>query len=86
MFRPTTGKRGVGPNRIPSFDKAWRVEEPNTFGTDEYIRLCQKIGCQPYICTNAGTGTEEEMSDWLEYCNLDQEGQYAKWRIQNGHR
>lgn len=79
-------KKGVGPNRIPSFDKAWRVEEPNTFGTDEYIRLCQKIGCQPYICTNAGTGTEEEMSDWLEYCNLDQEGQYAKWRIQNGHR
>ena len=39
------------------------------FGTDELIILCKKIGCEPYICTNAGTGTIEEMSDWVEYCN-----------------
>lgn len=78
-------KDAVGENRKPLFDKAWRVEDPNTFGTDEYIRLCRKIGCAPYICTNAGTGTPEEMSDWVEYCNLENEGQYAKWRIQNGH-
>ena len=78
-------KDAVGENRKPLFDKAWRVEDPNTFGTDEYIRLCRKIGCAPYICTNAGTGTPEEMSDWVEYCNLENEGQYAKWRIHNGH-
>ena len=78
-------KDAVGKERRPFFDKAWRVEDPNTFGTDEYIRLCRKIGCEPYICTNAGTGTPEEMSDWVEYCNLDSEGQYAKWRIANGH-
>lgn len=77
-------KDAVGPNRIPLFDKAWRVEEPNTFGTDEYIGMCRKIGCEPYICTNAGTGTAEEMSDWVEYCNLESEGQYAKQRIANG--
>lgn len=79
-------KDGVGPERKPVFNKSWRVEEPNTFGTDEYIRLCRKIGCEPYICTNAGTGTTEEMSDWVEYCNLDHEGKYAGWRIANGHR
>lgn len=79
-------KDGVGPNRTPFFDKAWRVEDPNSFGTDEYISMCQKIGCEPYICTNAGTGTAEEMSDWVEYCNLDHEGKYAKWRISNGHQ
>ncbi len=78
-------KDGVGDNRQPFFDKAWRVEDPNSFGTDEYIRLCEKVGCQPYICTNAGTGTAEEMSDWVEYCNLENEGKYAKWRIANGH-
>lgn len=78
-------KDGVGPHRKPLFDKAWRVEEPNLFGTDEYIRLCRKIGCEPYICTNAGTGTAEEMSDWVEYCNLESEGQYARWRIENGN-
>lgn len=59
-------------------------EDPNTFGTDEYIKMCRKIGCKPYICTNAGTGTAEEMSDWVEYCNLESEGKYAKWRIENG--
>jgi alpha-L-arabinofuranosidase len=78
-------KDAVGDDRKPLFDKAWRVEDPNTFGTDEYIKLCKKIGCEPYICTNAGTGTAEEMSDWVEYCNLENEGQYAKWRIKNGN-
>lgn len=77
-------KDAVGEKRVPTFDKAWRVEEPNTFGTDEYIKLCRKIGCEPYICTNAGTGTADEMSDWVEYCNLETEGYYAKWRIANG--
>lgn len=78
-------KDAAGPQRKPLFDKAWRVEDPNTFGTDEYIRLCRKVGCEPYICTNAGTGTAEEMNDWAEYCNLESEGQYAKWRIENGN-
>lgn len=78
-------KKGVGPNRVPTLDKAWRVEEPNTFGTDEYIKLCRKLDCEPYICTNAGTGTAEEMSDWVEYCNMEQEGLYAKSRIANGN-
>ena len=78
-------KDAVGPDRQPLFDKAWRVEDPNTFGTDEYVKLCRKLGCEPYICTNAGTGTAEEMSDWLEYCNLENEGRWAKWRIANGH-
>lgn len=77
-------KDAVGKNRSPFFDKAWRVEDPNTFGTDEYVKMCSKIGCEPYICTNAGTGTAEEMSDWVEYCNLKEEGKYAKWRIENG--
>ncbi|MBQ1311457.1 MAG: alpha-N-arabinofuranosidase, partial [Blautia sp.] len=77
---------GVGRSRVPCFDKAWRVEEPNTFGTDEYIRLCRKIGCEPYICTNAGTGTAEEMSSWVEYCNLKDQGKYARLRIENGQK
>ena len=79
-------KDAVGKHRKPFFDKAWRVEDPNTFGTDEYIKLCRKLGCEPYICTNAGTGTAEEMSDWVEYCNLEYEGRYAKQRIENGYK
>ena len=75
---------GVGPDRTPAFDKAWRVEEPNTFGTAEFIRLCRKLDCAPYFCTNAGTGTAEEMSDWVEYCNLPREGKYARLRVAHG--
>ena len=77
-------KKGVGEKRVPAFDKAWRVEESNRFGTDEFIKLCRKVGCEPYICTNAGTGSAEEMSDWVEYCNLRKMGKYAKERIKNG--
>jgi alpha-N-arabinofuranosidase len=60
---------GIGPERTPVFDRAWRVTDPNTFGTDEFVAWCREIGAEPYICTNAGTGTGEEMADWLEYCN-----------------
>jgi alpha-N-arabinofuranosidase len=77
-------KEGVGKDRQPSFDKAWGVEEPNTFGTDEYVLWCRAIGAEPYICTNAGTGTAEEMSDWVEYCNLKDQGRYARLRQANG--
>lgn len=75
---------GVGKNRQPVFDKTWGVEDPNTFGTDEFIKWCRKVGCEPFICTNAGTGTPEEMSDWVEYCNLTQ-GKWGRLRAENGH-
>ncbi len=78
-------KDGIGKNREPSFDKAWCVEESNAFGTDEFMLFCKKIGALPYLCTNAGTGTSEEMSDWVEYCNEPKKGRWAKRRIANGH-
>ena len=77
-------KHGVG-RRVPDYDKAWRVEDDNAFGTDEFALLCKKLGCAPYICTNAGTGTMEEMSDWVEYTNLPTQGQWARLRRANGH-
>ena len=76
---------GIGANRTPVYDKTWQVEDPNTFGTDEFIAWCRKVGTEPYICTNAGTGTPEEMSDWVEYCNLTV-GKFARMREANGHK
>ena len=76
-------KDGVGPDRQSVWAKAWQVEDPNTFGTDEFVKWCRKAGCEPYICTNAGTGTMEEMSDWVEYCNLTV-GKFARQRAANG--
>ncbi len=76
-------KDGIGPERQPAFDKAWSVEDPNTFGTDEFVAWCRAIDAEPYICTNAGTGTPEEMSDWVEYCN-GHLGKWARLRADNG--
>ena len=78
-------KDGIGPVREPVYDKAWCVEEPNTFGTDEFMLLCRKLEAEPYLCTNAGTGTPEEMADWVEYCNEPRKGRWARARTRNGH-
>ena len=75
---------GVGKERTPIFDVTWRVEDTNEFGTDEFIKFCRKVGCEPYICTNAGTGTAKDMSNWVEYCNLKDMGRFARERIANG--
>ncbi|MBN2859428.1 MAG: alpha-N-arabinofuranosidase [Sphaerochaetaceae bacterium] len=77
---------GIGENRVPYYDKAWLVEESNQFGTDEFIRYCRELGCEPYICTNGGTGTSEQMSDWLEYCNLKESGKWARLRKEHGYK
>ena len=75
---------GIGPERQLAYDKAWHVEDPNTFGTAEFVEWCRRIGAEPYICTNAGTGTPEEMSDWVEYCNLNI-GKYGRLRKKHGY-
>jgi len=77
-------KDGVGKDRQPSYDKAWGVEDPNIFGSDEFVAWCRLAGIEPYICGNAGTGTPEEMSDWVEYCNQDK-GRWARLRSAGGH-
>ena len=79
-------KDGVGKERRPFHDLAWRVEEPNTFGTDEFVSWCREVGAEPFICANAGTGTPEEMAQWVEYCNLTDTGPWARERIKNGSK
>ncbi len=77
-------KDGVGPGRKPTPDPVWGVEDPNTFGTDEFVEWCRLVGAEPYICTNAGNGTPEEMRDWIEYCN-GTKGRYAEMRAAGRH-
>ena len=60
---------GVGQQRTPVRDLAWGAVETNRFGTHEYIQYCRKIGAQPFINTNMGTGSPEEAAQWVEYCN-----------------
>ena len=74
---------GVGKERKPKDDVRWGTIEPNTFGTDEFVEFCHRIGAEPYICHN-GLAEIQEMADWVEYCNLD-EGKFAAMRKENGH-
>jgi alpha-N-arabinofuranosidase len=77
---------GVGPReRRPTVrELAWQSIEPNQFGTDEYIRLCRKMGWTPMLTVNLGTGTPEEARDWVEYCNCPTGTRYADQRAANG--
>jgi alpha-N-arabinofuranosidase len=77
-------KDGVGKDRRRVADPVWGVEDPNTFGTDEFVAWCRLVGCQPYICANAGNGTSEEMKEWVEYCNATQ-GRFAALRQAGGN-
>jgi len=79
---------GVGPrgSRPAVRELAWQSTEPNEFGTDEYVRLCRKMGWTPMITANLGTGTPEEARDWVEYCNAPAGTRYADMRAANGSK
>ncbi len=78
---------GVGPRaeRPTVRELAWQSIEPNQFGTDEYIALCNKMGWTPMLSVNLGTGTPEEARDWVEYCNCPPGTHIAQMRADNGH-
>ncbi|KAK3299673.1 glycoside hydrolase family 51 protein [Chaetomium fimeti] len=77
---------GVGPreNRPSRPELAWIGTETNEFGTDEFMKWCEVVGTEPYICLNMGTGTLAEALGWLEYCNSDRNTYYANMRRKNG--
>lgn len=62
---------GVGPlaDRPVRTNHWWKREEPNTFGTHEFIQWCRLLGAEPYPSVNVGTGTITEALNWLDYCN-----------------
>jgi alpha-L-arabinofuranosidase len=77
---------GVGPKnaRPNKYNIAWYEQESHHFGTDEFVAYCKKVGAEPYICVNLGTGTIEEAANWVEYCNATTNTTYANMRRKNG--
>ena len=61
------------------------VVENNHFGTHEFFELCEQLGTEPYICGNVGSGTVQEMRDWVEYMTFDGVSPMADLRAENGH-
>ena len=80
-------KDGIGPQekRKKITNTNWGgVTEDNSFGTHEFMRFCELVGCQPYINGNAGSGTVQEMSEWVEYMTSDGQSPMADLRRTNG--
>lgn len=82
-------KDGIGPKetRKKMINTHWGgVVEDNSFGTHEFLRLCELIGCEPYIAGNVGSGTVQEMSEWVEYMTFDGLSPMAALREANGRK
>jgi alpha-N-arabinofuranosidase len=80
-------KEGIGPaeNRPSMLNTHWgRVTEDNSFGTHEFLTLCEMLGCHAYVAGNVGSGTVEEMQDWVEYMTYDGDSEMAQLRRTNG--
>lgn len=80
-------KDGIGPkeNRKKMINTHWGgVTEDNSFGTHEFFELCEQIGCKTYINGNVGSGTVQEMSEWVEYMTFDGVSPMADLRRKNG--
>ena len=80
-------KDGIGPkeSRKRMINTHWGgVVEDNSFGTHEFFELCDQLGCDPYICGNVGSGTVQEMSEWVEYMTSDATSPMADLRRENG--
>lgn len=81
-------KDGIGPRdqRPPRLEMAWGTVESNRFGTHEFLEYAEKLGTEPYICANLGTGSWEEAQQWVEYCNSAEDTAMTRLRKQNGRR
>lgn len=80
-------KDGIGEkaSRKKMINTNWGgVTEDNSFGTNEFFRLCELVGCEPYIAGNLGSGTVEELSQWVEYMTLDGGSPMSEMRKKNG--
>lgn len=80
-------KDGIGPKEDrPTIVNQWwgGVTEDNSFGTHDFLNLCEVLDTEPYLAGNVGSGTVQELSDWIQYVNHDEGSPMAKLRKENG--
>ncbi len=78
---------GIGPKdtRPVRPELAWFSLETNQVGTDEFLQWCERLGIQPMLGVNLGTGTPQDAVDLLEYVNGSLSTHFADLRRRNGH-
>jgi alpha-N-arabinofuranosidase len=80
-------KDGIGPkDKRPAMVNTWwgGVTEDNSFGTHDFLNMCELIGTEPYLAGNVGSGTVQELIDWVQYVNFEGKSPMADLRKQNG--
>ncbi|WP_413450734.1 alpha-L-arabinofuranosidase C-terminal domain-containing protein [Georgenia phoenicis] len=78
---------GIGPGsqRTRVVNSHWGdVVEDNSFGTHEFMALCELLGADAYISGNVGSGSVQEMSEWIEYLTRADDSPMAALRRANG--
>ena len=80
-------KDGIGPkeNR-PTIVNTWwgGTTEDNSFGTHDFLNLCELLGAEPYLSGNVGSGTVQELADWVQYTNFGGKSPMSDLRKKNG--
>jgi alpha-N-arabinofuranosidase len=78
---------GIGPKnqRKKTVNASWGgVVEDNAFGTHEFFDLVERLGADAYVSINVGTGSPQEMAEWVEYMTSESNGTLANLRRANG--
>jgi alpha-N-arabinofuranosidase len=78
---------GIGPRdqRPRMVNSHWGdVVEDNSFGSHEFLALCELLGAEPYVNGNVGSGTVREMGEWVEYLTRADDSPMASLRRTNG--
>jgi alpha-N-arabinofuranosidase len=78
---------GIGPReqRPRMVNSHWGdVVEDNSFGTHEFMDLCELLGADAYISGNLGSGSVQEMAEWVEYLTRADDSPMAALRRANG--
>ena len=80
-------KDGVGPkDERPTMVNRWwgGVTEDNSFGTHDFLNLCETLGAEPYLAANVGSSTVKEFTEYVEYVLHEGGSPMAEWRKENG--
>jgi alpha-N-arabinofuranosidase len=80
-------KDGIGPKeQRPTIVNQWwgGVTEDNSFGTHDFLNLCEELGAEPYLSGNVGSGTVQELADWMQYANFGGKSPMSDLRKKNG--
>ncbi|MDR3191545.1 MAG: alpha-N-arabinofuranosidase, partial [Treponema sp.] len=78
---------GVGPlaDRPVRQELAWKSREPNTIGTNEFVRWARRAGSEVMLAVNLGTRGPEAARNLVEYCNFPKGTRWSDLRRDHGY-